>query len=309
MRAERALGPVVPPAFPDDAVAGLCVLASGSGGNCSVLVVRGSGEKPAHVALIDAGLSPSRTRKLLSVRGIPLHWVDDVVLTHLDRDHFHPGWRRARDCRATLRLHRRHLPRAEREMSLLQRNEPFEDGFEVGPVRASTVMLAHDSLGVAAFRFEIERGRERTELGFATDLGRATPALVEHLSGVPVLAIESNYCPELQAASARPAFLKQRIMGGAGHLSNQEAADAIHAIEPADHVVFLHLSRECNSPDLLGELHGGADYGWTISTQFEPTPWVWLRACETPGRPRLDRVIRRTVERQSSLFAPADGGA
>ncbi|XOV75295.1 MAG: hypothetical protein ACFHWZ_18080 [Phycisphaerales bacterium] len=50
--------------------------------------------------------------------------------------------------------------------------------------------------------------------------------------GVDVLAIESNYCRDMQVASDRPEFLKSRIMDGSGHLSNDECLDAVHAISP-----------------------------------------------------------------------------
>ena len=46
----------------------LCVLASGSSGNCSALVI-GEGDD-AEVVLIDLGLSPRRTRKELAALGI-----------------------------------------------------------------------------------------------------------------------------------------------------------------------------------------------------------------------------------------------
>jgi len=273
----RPLPAFEPLEFPGDAIAGLCVLASGSRGNCAILAIRGEDGGAPHVMLIDAGLSPTRTRALLSRRGVALHRVRDLVLTHLDRDHFHPGWRRSRGIKATMRLHRTHLARAEREMSLLGRNEPFADGFVSGPVRASSIVCDHDNAGVAIYRFAIDTPRGSTELGYATDLGRPTTRLTDHLAGVPALAIESNYCPDMQAASDRPAFLKRRITGGAGHLSNQQAAEAIGAIGPREHVVFLHLSRQCNTPDAVGELHAGADYAWMIADQYQPTPWVWLR--------------------------------
>lgn len=213
--------PAPPPAFPepDASRAHLCVLASGSAGNCSVLRVRNESGRPERTILLDAGLSPTRTRRLLADRGIALAEIDDIVLTHLDADHFHPGWRRVRDCRATLRLHRRHLGKAERRGLLLGRNEPFKEPFEAGPVRIDPILMSHDDLGVAAFRIETACAKT---LGFATDLGRTTDALTGHLAGVGVLAIESNYCPVMQADSDRPAFLKHRITGGAGHLSNDE---------------------------------------------------------------------------------------
>lgn len=278
-----------PPIAPPGAAAGLRVLASGSRGNCSVLVVPGGGPgQPSRHVLIDAGLSPSRTRALLADCGLRMGDIDDIVLTHLDRDHFHPGWSGARDCRATLRLHKRHVSRAQRFNLLLARNEPFEDGDTVtvgSRARFSSHLMAHDSEGVATLRWSVDGNPGPGELGFATDLGRIEHGFIEHLRGVDVLAIESNYCPRLQAASGRPAFLKRRIMGGAGHLSNEECAEAVRAIGPASRVVLLHLSQECNLPERAGAHHADASYELTISSQDEPTDWVWARSCARPGPP------------------------
>ena len=61
----------------------------------------------------------------------------------------------------------------------------------------------------------------------------------------------------LQRQSDRPEFLKNRIMGGMGHLSNEQALEAVLQIAEQSrlcHVAALHLSRECNSPRLLKRL-------------------------------------------------------
>ena len=300
--------PAPPPPFPEPVHSGdaprahLCVLASGSSGNCSVLRVVAESGRPERTILLDAGLSPTRTRRLLADRGIGLPEIDDIVLTHLDADHFHLGWRRVRDCRATLRLHRQHRGKAERRGLLLRRNEPFTGAFESGPVRIDPIMMSHDHLGVAAFRIETACGGS---LGFATDLGRTTDAMIDHLAGVGTLAIESNYCPVMQADSDRPAFLKNRIMGGAGHLSNEECAQAVRTIAPAASVVLLHLSRQCNTPGLAARAHTDAPYELTISTQTEPTPWVPLaEASPVSGRrAAAPPVVRVRPNAQGMLFS------
>lgn len=261
------------------------------------------------MTLIDAGLSPRRTGRLLQELGIQPYEVDEIVLTHLDTDHCHAGWPsalRSMNWNATLHVHRRHRGRAERAGLLFTPTELFEDGFALGPrVHVHPTLMAHDELGVAIFRFEIQReGINRpAQLGFATDLGRATADMVAHLAGVDTLAIESNYCPELQASSDRPAFLKQRITGGAGHLSNHETMAAIEQIAPRDHVVLLHLSRECNRPGLVGELHHGAEYAFTVSEQTRPTRWIWIRPSDhEPTRAATPAVTTRVVATQHSLF-------
>lgn len=254
----------------------LCVLASGSRANCSVLEINAEGRR--RVCLIDAGLSPGKTTKALNAIGLSSNDITDVFVTHLDMDHFHPGWARQRRLPGVLRLHKRHISRADRLGLLCQKTLPFDDGpVELGrpgemPMAIiEPVMLSHDSDGCAAFRFTF---RQERSLGFATDLGRVTAKLIDHLRGVDVLAIESNYCPQMQQASDRPDFLKRRIMGGSGHLSNEEAADAVGRIAPREHVVFLHLSRQCNTPEAVATMHHGADYAFTIADQIEPTRWI-----------------------------------
>jgi len=243
----------------------LRVLASGSAGNCAVL------STPAGLTLIDIGLSPRRTLRLLRDAGLDPDAVGDVLLTHLDHDHFHSGWLRAMPSAWTLRIHRAHLGRAKRAGALYRRTLPFDCHEPVGLPGASAraLRLAHDSLGVAAFR--IDAGDR--SIGYATDLGRATDDLIGLPAGVGLLAIESNYCPDLQAASPRPAFLKRRITGGAGHLSNDQCAAATKRIAPR-RVVLLHLSRQCNRPELALRPHDGAAYEVIASSQHEPTAWI-----------------------------------
>lgn len=249
----------------------LVVLASSSAGNCSVLI---SGEgRLCRLTLIDCGLSPARTRRLLGALGYSLDHIDDVLVTHLDSDHFHPGWARALPPRVRLHVHERHLPRAEREGLPAARMAPF-----AAPVRlrngavAQPLLLDHDSWGVVAFRIEWNGA----SLGYATDVGCPTDAMIESLRGVDVLAIESNYCPRLLQASPRPDFLKRRIAGGAGHLSNEECLSVVQRVEPRRHLVLLHLSRECNDPHIPRMLHEEARYALTIAGPDEPSRRVLI---------------------------------
>jgi len=68
-----------------------------------------------------------------------------------------------------------------------------------------------------------------------------------------LIAIESNYDPEMLKNSPYPEYLKTRISGKTGHLSNPEAYEFINlsASELTGHVVFLHLSENNNSIDIV----------------------------------------------------------
>lgn len=327
----------------------LRVLASGSGGNCSVLLIErpdvwGWSDRPTHepaatdaepaepdgtpvtgarVCLIDLGLSPRRTFTLLREIGIRPDQVDDVLLTHFDSDHLHRGWLRpdggAFAPNTRVHVHRNHA-RLGRKWGLLasdglpgglaRAGVEYDDRFDLHPgVSVDPIVMDHDDQGVVAFRFDFELATDggsgtgpapelKGSLGFATDLGRLRPELVQHLTGVNVLAIESNYCPQRQQWSGRPEVLKRRIMGGNGHLSNEEALEAITRIGPVEHVVLLHLSRDCNCPDHVRSLHDGADYAVTITSQFEPTRWVRVAPALCPTR-----MKRRLRAEQTFLWA------
>ncbi len=283
----------------------LRVLASGSAGNCSVLIVGRAGVRRA--CLIDLGLSPRRTVRLLADCQLSMSDVDDVLLTHLDADHFYGTWCRFLPPHVRVRVHVRHHRGAIAAGMPPERITPFDDSFvmqaDLGGALVAPMLNAHDVLGSVSYRIDLPASAEGeggvASLGFATDLGHVPPRLTEHLRGVDVLAIESNYCPDMQARSERPDYLKRRITGGAGHLSNQQSREAIREIDPRGHVVLLHLSRECNLPALAAREHAAAPYGLTISGQHEPTGWV-------PVQARPPTTAARCKPVQSGLFETRD---
>ena len=120
------------------------------------------------------------------------------------------------------------------------------------------------------------------------------------------LALESNYDRRMQLESDRPWFLKRRIMDGLGHLSNEQALEAIEHIESQSHlsrIALLHISRHCNCPNLLRELYvKRAPHlvdRLTLSHHAEPTPLLEV----VPGQRRSTPAVRRQV--QAMLFSHA----
>lgn len=251
----------------------LHVLASSSGGNCSALRVERQ-DATAALILIDLGLSPRRTRAFLAMAGLGDTPIAAVVLTHLDADHAYPGWVGKVPSEVRVHMHRRHLGRGERDGFMLRTAvEPFDGMFEPVPGVCFRPLLAgHDSLGVAVFRVEFSGCS--ASLGYATDVGRPSDALAAHLRGVDVLAVESNYCPRLQVGSDRPQFLKNRIMGGHGHLSNEQCLELTRRVSPRREVVLLHLSRQCNEPLLAASYHAGSGYRLSVAAHDGPIAGV-----------------------------------
>ncbi|MFT3685919.1 MAG: MBL fold metallo-hydrolase [Phycisphaerales bacterium] len=184
------------PASPTNAPAGhtarLCVLGSGSRGNCSVLhTVDPDGT--SSVTLIDLGFSPRMTARMLAEAGLSLEAVDAVLLTHLDHDHCHLGWNApdALPRSAQVFLHEGHLQRAYSRGLNGGRLQPFHgqrgkpgEAFSTSDRRHLAVrplMTFHDDLGAAVFHITIGNAVDAPAIGYATDLGRVTDELITHL--------------------------------------------------------------------------------------------------------------------------------
>ena len=231
----------------------LRVLASGSSGNAALITLHQGGRR--HDLLIDLGLSPRRLRGLLSAEGVDLEGLAAVLLTHGDVDHLHPGWARAWPSLLAppIVLRPDHATVPARAGLTHATTRGVADEICLGPFRIRSLALPHDREGSTAFR--IDAGE--AAVGWATDLGRVPETLNAFMRGVQVLGLESNYDPDLQRASARPEHLKRRIMDGRGHLSNEQAIDFVRSLHQADatpeFVVLLHLSEQCNHPDVVRE--------------------------------------------------------
>ena len=265
----------------------VCVLASGSSGNCTIV------RSPAGVVLIDAGIGPRITAKRLNGTGVHVRDVRAICLTHLDSDHFRPSWL------GTLLNHDIklfcHRSRVDQVLEIFDHEAVervvvgFEDEFApLDGLKCRAVPLAHDRAGSHAFVLDGFHCR----IGWATDLGRVPRELHDAFVDLDLLALESNYDPQMQLASARPPFLKFRIMGGSGHLSNEQAYDAISRIldraqrkrrRLPHHIVLLHRSRECNCPRLVRKLfERDARIAPRLTLTEQSTRSEWLRIRPSP---------------------------
>ncbi len=249
-----------------------CVLGSGSSGNASIL------RSGTNWVMIDCGFSIKQTKERLKRAGLVLADIQDIVLTHVDRDHFNPVWCRTIQTNGIkVHMHRLHVQRA---MSLGLQPEnivAFEGAFQLHGSVVEPIHVSHDELGT--FSFVFDSGIER--FGFATDLGRVPEDLLRSFTNLDIVAFESNYDPFLQETSGRPQFLQERIMGGGGHLSNAQSLCAIQTIakqSSLSHIVLLHLSRQCNAPRHIFELYDEHAPELrpfvTISHQDHPTPMM-----------------------------------
>ena len=94
--------------------------------------------------------------------------------------------------------------------------------------------------------------------GFVMDLGHVPQSVETVLRGIEYLVFEANHDVEMEKNSGRPWSLIRRVMGKLGHLSNDEAADALsRLVTPCTRQVILtHLSIDCNCPEIAASVVG-----------------------------------------------------
>lgn len=278
------------------------VLGSGSAGNASLLEVEGFG------LLIDCGLGPRVIAERLAAVGLSWQAVSACLVTHTHRDHWNaPTLAHLHRLKIPLIAHPRHhtamavrgeYPPLERAGLVSQYAEG--DWLDLTPALACLPLrVPHDSEPTFAFRFE----GAGWALGFASDVGHVTAALAAAFAGVDALAIEYNHDERMQRASGRPPILINRVLGNDGHLSNAQAAELTRTVARNGglrHLVQLHLSRDCNRPDLAAKagraaLERDAPTAAVITaTQFHPTtPLILTPRTANRTRPSRDTINPR----------------
>lgn len=254
----------------------LCILASGSAGNAAIV------RSPAGILLIDAGIGPRTLAKRLSGTGVRLTDIGAVCLTHLDGDHFSARWSPTlRSLDIPIYCHANKvgaLALCSPELVPLIRPFTSEAFSPIDGLGCDPVPFAHDRLGSHGFVVDGFGYR----IGYATDLGHVPSYFFDRFCDLDCIALEANYDPKMQADSSRPHFVKRRITGGHGHLSNPQALAAIRKLldrarKPPDHIVLLHRSRECNCPELVRKMFSvdrRIAPRLTLAQQHQRSPWL-----------------------------------
>jgi phosphoribosyl 1,2-cyclic phosphodiesterase len=223
----------------------VCVLASGSSGNCTYI---GSDNT---AILIDAGLSGKETERRLGDIGVSPESIRGICLSHEHNDHT-----------SGLRvLHRRYeiplfanagtVEAVSRDPKLSELPwQVFTTGssFTLGDLSVEPFSVAHDAYEPVGF--VVRCGAARA--GVVTDMGVVTTLVRERLKECQVVIVEANHDEDMLQSAERPWSLKQRIAGRQGHLSNRHAAEMLAAIAgpKLSHVFLAHLSADCNREDL-----------------------------------------------------------
>jgi phosphoribosyl 1,2-cyclic phosphodiesterase len=233
------------------------VLGSGSSGNSYVIGYDGS------AILIDAGFSLRETKARTARAGISFDTIQALFITHLHPDHAKGAGVFARNTGRPVFVHRALIGSAELEALGIPSGqlECFDENVpvELGPFRLKAFATSHDSphpvgytIAVAGYGFMV-----------LTDTGTYDATMVEKAKDADVLFLEANYEPRMLERGPYPLYLKRRIAGEHGHLSNHAALELLRTCSDGSGrfrmVYFCHLSLINNDPELLARQLGGLE--------------------------------------------------
>ena len=223
-----------------------CPIASGSSGN-SIYI----GTDNANI-LIDAGISGKRIEEALHGLNVNPKNLDAVFVTHEHKDHIQSVGVLSRKYDIPIYATKKTLEYMENKnmLSNIHFNNKItldsNQKYTVGDITVSPFDVPHDALEPVGYNVWVDDYKIST----LTDIGHITDNIKEKVSGSDVLLLESNYDMDMLLKGSYPYFLKQRILGDFGHLSNESAGEFLNEIicEKLKYVFLGHLSRENNKP-------------------------------------------------------------
>lgn len=230
-------------------------LSSGSCGNCYYLGHENAG------LLIDAGIPVRNIQKVLRENGLAFERIFGLLVTHDHTDHI-------RSAGSIGELY--HIPvYATREIhSGMQRNYGMQKKLSAASIRhlerdvevtipgtdfrVTPFTVPHDSTDNVGYYIEVGEGEKTIRFCLVTDAGHVTSDIRHYLSKADHIVIESNHDVDMLMNGPYPIYLKRRVRGEGGHLSNAECGELLHDIYHPSlrHVFLCHLSDENNDPDI-----------------------------------------------------------
>ena len=221
-------------------------LNSGSNGNCYYV------GNDTEAVLIDAGLSCKETERRMSEIGLQIKLVKAIFVSHEHTDHIRglggladkygmPIYVSEATQKGCYHLQPEHV------IHLTEYKQVC-----IGKLCITAFKKIHDAADPHSFTVT----SQGITVGVFTDIGRVCTNLITHFKLCNAAFLEANYDTDRLANGRYPHFLKQRITGGKGHLSNAEALAFCKLYKPThmSHLLLAHLSKDNNCPVLVHKL-------------------------------------------------------
>ena len=225
----------------------ICVLASGSKGNCTFI----EGENTR--ILIDAGLTKAEIENRLKIIGIDPNSIDSILVTHEHNDHIKGlgAFSRAHNCK--IFAHPDTWEAMQEKVGTLDTSKRigiYGNDFVINELTISSFDLSHDSAHCLGFSVY----EDKKKFSIATDLGFIDDNIIKQLADSSLVVLESNHdITRLMQNPHYPILLKKRILSKRGHLNNKDSAEAVLKMLGYRRrgLIAGHLSEENDTPELV----------------------------------------------------------
>lgn len=222
-------------------------LNSGSNGNCYYI----GNEKEA--VLVDAGLSCRETEKRMLRLGLDMKKVKAIFISHEHSDHI--SGLPVISKKYSLPVYITEATYAKSGQQLLPSSLHWlkaQQSISIGNLGITAFPKKHDAADAHSFIICCNG----ITVGVFTDIGEACSNVTRFFSQCHAAFLESNYDEDMLENGRYPEYLKKRIRGSHGHLSNMQALEIFTAHRPPfmNHLLLSHLSKDNNDPLLAKQL-------------------------------------------------------
>lgn len=243
-------------------------LNSGSNGNCYYV------GNETEAVLIDAGISCKETEIRMARLGLSMSKVKAIFISHEHSDHIRGVCVMAKKYQLPVYITQGTLINckfSKLKADLIYHLSSHET-IQVGSLRIKAFPKLHDA--IEPHSFLVSCGE--TRVGIFTDLGAVCEELTDHFKQCNAAFLEANYDEDMLNNGNYPYYLKRRISGGHGHLSNKQALELFVKHKPVymSHLLLSHLSKDNNDPQLVQDLFDANANGTQIivASRYEETP-------------------------------------
>lgn len=252
------------------------VLASGSKGNCILVSSQGS------ALLVDAGLSLKRLKEILFDIDFPIQNIQALIISHEHLDHTKGAGAIVRNLGIPLYVNENTYIAGANRFGRIREVNYFENGirFTMQDFLIEPFSVPHDSVDNSCFL--ISERSNASKLAVLTDLGYPTKLVKQKMKSPSTIILESNHDIDMLINGPYAWWLKQRVKGKNGHLSNLQAAELVDEIlhDGLKNIVLAHLSETNNEPELAYSamkkflVSKKAKCNLFVAGQHQPTEWI-----------------------------------
>lgn len=241
-------------------------LNSGSNGNCYYI------GNETEAILVDAGIPCSEIERRMQRLGLNMQNVKAIFVSHEHTDHI-SGVRvlsKKYKLPVYITLVTQRFGKLKLEKNLARTFTSLEQ-IVIGNLSITAFPKFHDAADPYSFIISCNQ----IKVGVFTDIGTPCENLIHHFKQCHAAFLEANYDDTMLEKGSYPYFLKSRIRGGKGHLSNKQALELFIAHKPSfmSHLLLSHLSKNNNCPDLVKQLFDqyAGNIKMIIASRYEET--------------------------------------